>query len=248
MRKITYGIGSLALAALVLTGCAGGTTADSKSDSKGSDTTKTQASTDETQAATDETNADCPELKTGDDIESTVFAKCAQAEAEGIAGYAVTIDSMGMKTVAKYNPSAKEMEMELAGGKLVYVGGKGYVQSSASGEWVDPDTSSSDPIVAGLSAAAKTIESTGGAGAIDTALLTPGTYKVTGEDTRLGQPVSVVEGTMDTQGVTANLTFYVTKDYGILETKTSTEVSGQKVDSTTVVTEWDKKQDIKAPK
>lgn len=247
MRKITYGIGSLALAALVLTGCAGGGTAtDTKTDSAGSDTTS--QTTEATEATSDDTNADCPELKTGDEIESSVFAKCAQAEAEGIAGYAVNIDSMGITTTAKYNPSAQEVEMELAGGKLIYVGGKGYIQGAGATEWVDPDPSSSDPIIAGLSAAAKTIEEKGGVGAIDTSLLTPATYKVTGEDTRLGQPVSVVEGTMEVGGVPANLTFYVTKDYGVLETLTSSEVNGQKVDSTTTVTEWDKAQDIKAPK
>lgn len=69
----------------------------------------------------------------------------------------------------------------------------------------------------------------------------------TGTGERLGKPVFLVSGTVESQGVSSDVTIEVTKDFVPLATTGSAEVSGQKVESTTVVTEWDVKQDIVAP-
>jgi hypothetical protein len=77
--------------------------------------------------------------------------------------------------------------------------------------------------------------------------LLAGDFTVTGTGERLGQQVFLVSGTVQAQGASSEIVLEVTKDFAPLATTTKSEVSGTSVESTTVVTEWDVKQDIVAP-
>jgi hypothetical protein len=237
MRVKKLGVGVVLAAAIMLTGCSAGNTAEPEdsADSTSSDSTPSEAA--------EAPASDCPELVEGETIEGSVLGSCVTEALDGIAGYAATTSVMGLETTAKYNPAEKAIETTSQLGSLIVIGSDAWVKSG-SGEWQVADVNSTDPIIAGLSAGADAASATDPA-AIAAAL--SGEFTVTGTGERLGKTVYLVTGTVEQQGVSVDAVFELTADYENLATTTTAAVGEQSVEVNMVVTEWDVKQDIVAP-
>lgn len=233
MRVNTGGIGVLVVAAVMLTRCTAGASS-TPAEEKPSTSASQQA---------DAPKNDCPELKEGETVDGAALGACIADATSSVAGYAATSTVLGMETTGKYNPAEKALESTTPLGSVIVIGSDAWVKTS-TGSWQVADPKSSDPMVASLSMGASAA-----AQASPTAIagLLAGDFTVTGTGERLGEPVFLVSGTVDSQGVSSDVTIEVTEDFVPLATTGSAEVSGQKVESTTVVTEWDVKQDIVAP-
>ena len=234
MRVNKWGVGVVLAAAVMLTGCSAGA-----SDKPAAEDKPSSSSSQEAEAPT----TDCPELKEGATVDGAALGTCIADTASSIAGYAASTSVMGMETTGRYNPAEKALESITPMGSIIVIGDDAWVKT-ATGDWQVADTTSSDPMVAGLS--------TGAAAAAQAsptmiANLLAGDFTVTGTGERLGQPVFLVSGTVQAQGASSEIVLEVTKDFAPLATTTKSEVSGTSVESTTVVTEWDVKQDIVAP-
>ncbi|GAA1147680.1 MULTISPECIES: hypothetical protein [Microbacterium] len=233
MRVNKWGVGVVLAAAVMLTGCSAGAT-DKPADAKPS-----ASASQEAEAPT----TGCPELTEGAKIDGAALGGCIADATSSIAGYAATSTVMGMETTGRYNPSEKALESTTPMGSVIVIGSDAWVKS-ATGAWQVADSTSSDPIIAGLSMGA-----TAAAASSPTAIATllAGDFTVTGTGERLGQKVFLVSGTIETQGVASSIVLELTKDFAPLATTGTADVSGQSIESVTVVTEWDVKQDIVAP-
>lgn len=233
MRVNKWGVGVILAASVLLTGCAGGGS-DEPADAKPSDAAQEENAAPE---------SDCPELKEGDSIDGAVLTECLMAATADSAGFAAKVTTLGMESTSRYNPADGAIETISPMGSMIIIGEDAWVKSSTS-DWQVADTASSDPVIAGLSTAADSVDVSdpiGMTGALD------GEFTVTGTGTRLGQEVFVITGTADSAGTAVETTFEVTADYVSLASNASTEVEGQAIESTMEVTEWDVKQDIVAP-
>lgn len=227
-----WGIGVVLAAAVLLTGCSGA--AEEPSETKPSAETSQEAEAPTT---------DCPELTEGATVDGAALGTCIAAAGESIAGYAATMSTMGIESTAKYNPAERAIQTDSPVGSVIAIGDEAWVKTPTA-DWQVADTASSDPIVAALSnaaTAAASVEPTAMAGSL------AGEFTVTGTGERLGKPVYLVSGSVEQQGVSVDVVFEVTKDFESLATTSTASVSGQTVESTMVVTEWDVKQDIVAP-
>ncbi len=233
MRVNTWGVGVVIAAAVMLTGCSAGTT-EKPADAKPSASASQEATAPKT---------DCPELKEGATVDGAALGSCITDATSSIAGYSATSTVMGMETTGRYNPAEKALETTTPMGSVIVIGDQAWVKSAA-GAWQAADATSSDPIIAGLSMGA-----TAAAASSPTAIanLLIGDFTVTGTGERLGQQVYLLSGTVEAQGVSSQIVLEITKDFAPLATTGTAEVSGTSVESTTVVTEWDVKQDIVAP-
>lgn len=249
MRTSKVFAGTVLLAALVLTGCSGGNSEAPETATPLADASEAATPTAEASASAEATTgADevgpCPTLSVGASFEASELSACAAAAVTDVAGYAATSTTMGFTTSMKLNPAERELQVDMAQmGEVIVVGGKTYVRTSG-GEWLPGDVNSTDPIIAGLSAAGDSEE------IFNPTALTgdaTGTLTVTGTDTRLGKEVYVITGTQTTEGNTSDVTYYITSDWETLESNVVSEISGQKIDVTVTVTEWDVKQNIVAP-
>lgn len=233
MRVNTWGVGVVIAAAVMLTGCSAGTT-EKPADAKPSASASQEAAAPTT---------DCPELKEGATVDGAALGPCVVKALDGIAGYAATTTAMGVESTAKYNPSEHAVEATSPIGSMIVIGSDAWVKTPTSG-WQVADTTSSDPIVAGLSTGATA------AAALDPTTIAAslaGDFTVTGTSERLGKKVFLVSGTVEQQGIAVDMVFEITSDFETLASTSTATVSGQSVESTMVVTEWDVKQDIVAP-
>lgn len=233
MRVNKWGVGVILAASVLLTGCAGGSS-DKPADAKPSDAAQEESAAPE---------SDCPELKEGDTIDGAVLTECLMAATADSAGFAAKTTTLGIESTSRYNPAEGAIETISTVGSMIIIGEDVWVKSSTS-DWQAADTASSDPVIAGLSTAAESIDladPTGMTGALS------GEFTVSGTGTRLGQEVFVLTGTTESAGTSVETTFEVTADYVNLASKASTSVEGQAIESTMEITEWDKKQDIVAP-
>ena len=233
MRVNKWGVGVILAASVLLTGCAGGGS-DKPADAKPSDAAQEESAAPE---------SNCPELKEGATIEGAVLSECLVAATADSEGFAAKVTTLGMESTSRYSPADAAIETISPMGSMVIIGDDVWVKSSTS-EWQVADPASADPVIAGLSTAAASLDVNdpiGMAGTLD------GEFTVTGTGTRLGQDVFVLTGTAQSQGVDVETTFEVTADYVSLASKASTELEGQAIESTMEVTEWDVKQDIVAP-
>lgn len=233
MRVNKWGVGVVLAAAVLLTGCtAGGAEPSAEKKPSASPSQEAEASTSE-----------CPELKEGATIDGAVLGGCVADAMSDTAGYAATSTVMGIESTARFDPSEKAIETISPVGSLIVIGDDVWVKSATS-DWQAADPSSSDPVIAALSASAG-----------DAALLDPskaadavtGEFTVTGTGERLGQKVYLVSGSMEQQGAAVDILFEVTADYVTLASSSSASIEGQTVEVTMEITEWDVKQDIVAP-
>lgn len=233
MRVNKWGVGVVLATAIMLTGCSAGASdkpaADPKPDSSSSQEAEAPAT-------------DCPELTEGATVDGAAVGACIAEVSASIAGYATTSTVLGMETTGRYNPSEKALETITPIGSVIVIGDQAWVK--ASGDWQVADPASSDPIIAGLSTGASTASQSSPTAIAE---LLVGEFTVTGTGERLGQQVFLLTGTFDVQGVSSEITLEVTKDFAPLATTSKAEVSGTSVEATTLVTEWDVKQDIVAP-
>ncbi|EYT60607.1 hypothetical protein D514_0106530 [Microbacterium sp. UCD-TDU] len=233
MRVNKWGVGVVLATAVLLTGCTGG----------GSDsTTEKKPSAGASQEA-EAPEMDCPELKDGASLDGSVLGDCVADAMSETAGYAATSSVMGIDSTARVNPSDKAIETISPAGSLIVIGDDVWVKSATS-DWQAADPSSSDPVIAALSASAA-----------DASLLDPtkaadavtGAFTVTGTGERLGQAVYLLSGTMEQQGTAVEVVFEVTADYVVLASSSSASLEGQTVEVTMEITEWDVRQEIVAP-
>lgn len=233
MRVNKWGVGVVLAAAVLLTGCtAGGSEPAAEKKPSASASQESEAPT-----------SDCPELKEGATIDGTVLGDCVADAMSDTAGYAATSSVMGIDSTARFNPTEKAIETISPVGSLIVIGDDVWVKSAAS-DWQAADPSSSDPVIAALSASAS-----------DASLLDPtkaadavtGEFTVTGTGERLGQKVYLVSGAMQQQGAEVEIVFEITADYVVLASSSSASIEGQTVEVTMEITEWDVKQDIVAP-
>ena len=233
MRVNKWGVGVVLAAAVLLTGCtAGGSEPAAEKKPSASASQESEAPT-----------SDCPELKEGATIDGTALGDCVADAMSDTAGYAATSSVMGIDSTARFNPTEKAIETISPVGSLIVIGDDVWVKSAAS-DWQAADPSSSDPVIAALSASAS-----------DASLLDPtkaadavtGEFTVTGTGERLGQKVYLVSGAMQQQGAEVEIVFEITADYVVLASSSSASIEGQTVEVTMEITEWDVKQDIVAP-
>jgi hypothetical protein len=233
MRVNKWGVGVILAASILLTGCTGGG-ADKAADPKPSEAAQEESAAPE---------SNCPELTEGATIDGATLGECLTDAMADSAGFAAKVTTLGMESTTRYDPADKAIETISPMGSMVIIGDDVWVKSSTS-EWQAADAASSDPVIAGLSTAADSIDPadpTGLAGALS------GEFTVTGTGTRLGQDVFVLTGTAENQGVQVETTFEVTADYINLLSKGSAQLEGQAIDTTMEITEWDVAQDIVAP-
>lgn len=233
MRVNKWGVGVILAAAVLLTGCSA-SGSDKPADSKPS----TEASQ-EAEAPT----TDCPELTEGTTVDGTALGACIADAMSDTAGYAAKTSVMGIESTARFNPSEKALESISPAGSLIAIGDDVWVKSATS-DWQEADTASSDPVIAALSATADQVTSLDPAAA---ASAISGDFTVTGTGDRLGQKVYLLSGTVEQQGVEAEVVFEVTADYINLASTSTASLEGQSVEVTMEITEWDAKQDIVAP-
>ncbi|MFE7197968.1 hypothetical protein [Microbacterium oxydans] len=233
MRVNKWGVGVVLAAAVLLTGCTG----------SGSDSTAEKKPSAGASQEAEAPQTDCPELKEGATIDGAVLGDCVADAMSDTAGYAATSSVMGIDSTARFNPADKAIESISPAGSLIVIGDDIWVKSATS-DWQPADPSSSDPVIATLSASAA-----------DASLLDPtraadavtGEFTVTGTGERLGQKVYLVSGAMEQQGTAVDVVFEVTADYVVLASSSSASLEGQTVEVTMEITEWDVEQDIVAP-
>lgn len=232
-KKLTVGL--ILATAIMLTGCSGGAEEP---------TTKKPAT--ETGSSQEETSApasDCPELSEGATIEGSALGGCVAEAMGSSAGYAAKTTVLGMESLAKFNPESGDLESTSPAGSVVVIGDQSWVKSATS-DWQAADASSSDPVIAGLSSVAADAASLDPATA---AAALSGELTVTGTGTRLGEEVFLVSGTIEQQGVQADVVYEITSDYVVLASTSSATVADQTVEVVLEITEWDVKQEIVAP-
>ncbi|MBO0980275.1 hypothetical protein [Microbacterium sp. SD291] len=231
MRVNKWGVGVIIAASILLTGCSA--PADKPAEDKPA-------------GATEETTApasDCPELAEGATVDGAALGGCIADATTGTAGYSAKTTVMGMESTSRFSPADDAIESISPAGSIIVIGDDIWVKSATS-EWQVADPASSDPMIAGLSTGAATVADTDLAA---TAGALSGEFTVTGKGTRLGQEVFLVTGTTTQQGVAVDVVFEVTADYVTLASTSSTEASGQQIEITMEVTEWDVPQEIVAP-
>lgn len=233
MRVNKWGVGVVLAAAVLLTGCSGGGS-DKAAEPKPSSGASQEAEAPKT---------DCPELKEGATIEGSALGACIADAMESTEGYAAKTTIMGIESTSRFNPSEKAIESISPAGSLIAIGDDVWVKSSTS-DWQVADPSSSDPVVAALSASAADITSLDPAA---TAAAITGEFTVTGTGERLGEKVYLLGGTVDQQGTSVEVVFEVTADFVNLASTSTASLEGQSVEIAMEITEWDAKQDIVAP-
>ncbi|WP_286300453.1 hypothetical protein [Microbacterium suwonense] len=189
------------------------------------------------------TDADCPELRVGATIDGQVFADCVTEAIRATAGYAIRTTVLGIETTAAYNPSERAIATTTAAGSAIVIGDDVYVKPPLS-PWQRADTESEDPLVVALSKGAMRGSLVDPAAAVKNIT---GTLHVTGTDSRLGEDVFVLTGTIQAQGAPVEVAYGITDDYAPLASTSVAEVNGQRAQTVTEVTEWDVHQDIVAP-
>ena len=233
MRGRKWGVGVVLSAAVMLTGCSAG------APDKPAEPKPSAAASQEAQAP----SSDCPELAEGATVDGSALGACIAEAMTDTAGYAAKPVVMGMESTTRFNPSEKALESLSPMGSVVAIGDDVWVKSPSS-DWQAADPSSSDPIIAGLSATAKDVTAMDPAA---TAKTITGEFTVTGTGERLGQKVYLLSGTVEQAGTPVEVVFEVTEDYVNLASTSSATVQGQSVDVALEITEWDVKQDIVAP-
>lgn len=233
MRVNKWGVGVMLAAAVLLTGCSAGAT-DKPAESKPSGGASQEA---------EAPKSDCPELKEGDTVDGSALSTCIAEAMSDTAGYAAKTTVMGIESTAKFNPAEKAIESISPVGSLIALGDDVWVKSATS-DWQAADPSSSDPVIAALSATAADVTSLDPAAA---AAGISGDFTVTGTGERLGEKVYLLSGTVEQQGTPVDVVFEVTEDYVSLASTSSASVEGQSVEVAMEITEWDVKQDIVAP-
>lgn len=233
MRVNKWGVGVVLAAAVLLTGCSAGAS-DKAAEPKPSSGASQEAEAPKT---------DCPELTEGATVDGEALGACIADAMSETAGYAATSSVMGIESTARFNPSDKSLESISPVGSLIAIGDDVWVKSATS-EWQAADTSSSDPVIAALSASAADVTTLDPATAAEAL---SGEFTVTGTSERLGQKVFLVSGTVEQQGVSAEVVFEVTADYINLASTSTASLEGQTVEVAMEITEWDAKQDIVAP-
>lgn len=233
MRVNKWGVGVILAAAVLLTGCSAG-----GSDKPAGSKPSTGASQEAEAPATD-----CPELKVDATVDGKALGACIADAMSDTAGYAAKTNVMGIESTAKFNPSEKALESISPAGSLVAIGDDVWVKSATS-DWQAADPSSSDPVIAALSAAAADVTSLDPAAAAEAMT---GEFTVTGTGERLGEEVYLLSGTIEQQGTAVDVVFEVTADYVNLASTSTASLEGQSVEVAMEITEWDVKQEIVAP-
>ncbi|WP_101848800.1 hypothetical protein [Zhihengliuella sp. ISTPL4] len=233
MRVNKWGVGVVLAAAVMLTGCSAGAS-DKPAESKPSEAASQEAGAPTT---------DCPELTEGATVDGSALGACIAEAMTDTDGYSAKTVVMGMESTTRFNPSEKALESLSPMGSIVAIGDDVWVKSPSS-DWQTADPSSSDPIIAGLSATAKDVSAMDPAA---TAKAITGEFTVTGTGERLGQKVYLLNGTVEQAGTPVEVVFEVTEDYVNLASTSSATIEGQSVDVALEITEWDVKQDIVAP-
>lgn len=238
MRVKKLGVGVVLAAAIMLTGCSAPTEAPA-SDKPAAD----KPAATESEAPSEAQDATCPELTEGATINGAELGGCIATVTQDVSGYAAKTTTMGIESTARYNPSADAIATTSQLGEVIIIGDNAWVKTLSS-DWQVADSTSSDPLVAGLSMGAE------GAKAADLATMAAamnGEFTVTGTGERLGQKVFVLSGTVTVDGVSSETVYEVTSDYAVFASTSSTEAAGQTVEVKYEVTEWDVAQDITAP-
>ncbi|ACQ81896.1 hypothetical protein Bcav_3654 [Beutenbergia cavernae DSM 12333] len=242
MRVTRAGAGLALASALLLAGCAQGGD-DPADETSAADEQSGGAEESAEDEPDDDAASDCPELAVGEAVDVAVLAQCAADATAQVAGYAAETDLGGSASQVRVNTDPQALHMTSAMGEVVVVDGVTYVRTT--GEWQEGDPESSDPLIAGLSAAGENIDSLDPAA--QAAAMTGVELTVTGTDTRLDQEVFVISGEGEVEGAAVSTVMYVTADYAVLGNESSADVSGTTIDTVITVTAWDEAQDISAP-